>query len=183
VIVVSILSAHRVAGDSAVLARADVLLDGLVQVRGVEVVEAGSSGRPIAVPPRRPYGGQGRVLGWSSDVAADLARSIMGALDGELRAVAGDEAEATLARQLLMAPAPPGRELPPDPRKRPRRLDPDELLAAIAEEPGIGRAALAEALDMGLDAIGAAASRLQQEGRIRAELNGQWRYWPAEAQP
>jgi hypothetical protein len=67
-------------------------------------VEAGPTGRPIAVAPRRPFGAQGRVLAWSPGVAHDLAHAILRALDGQTRAVAGGSAEGRLARELLLEP-------------------------------------------------------------------------------
>ena len=102
---VAIAAAYRVPGDTPVLAQADVVLDGCLTVAGVEVVEAGPSGRPIAVAPRRPYGARGRVLAWSPGVAHDLAHAILRALDGETRAVAGADAQRALARELLLEEA------------------------------------------------------------------------------
>jgi hypothetical protein len=117
-------------------------------------------------------------------VAVDVARAVLSRLDGDVRAVAGDDAERTLARQALVEGNPewaiPSAELPPDPPSPRGRVELEELEAAISADPGIGRAGLAELFDIGRDAIGSAAAALEAAGRVRSERqHGAFRYWPA----
>ena len=193
--IIRVLAARRLERGAGPDAVAAVELDGVLTLAGVEVVPGGLDGRPVALPPRRPWGDEERVLAWSDRIARRVAVAILDQLSGGRVAVSdfGGPTTAQLyrsiwgeERQLEGVPEAlvPSAALPPDPRKRPGRLDPEELAAAIAAEPGIGRTALAEAFDVGTGTIGQAAGRLAEQGRIRAELNGRgYRYFPAEVQP
>lgn len=187
---VRVLAARRCPPDAEAIAVADVELDAALSVRGVEIVNDPVRGGSRALPPRRPWGDGARVLGWSERVSVAIVLEVRRLLDGETRAVAGADAE--LERLAIIFPGErtidgipealvPSAELPPDPRAAPRAVALDELVEAIAAEPGIGRGPLAETFEVARDTITAAAQRAEAEGRIRSELNGHgYRYFAVE---
>ena len=84
---VTILSARRVP-DSDAIAVADIVLDDVVQVAGVQIMD--NAGRAFAVAPRRRHGDRGRVLQWSPALGAELAAAVLARLDGRT-AVSGPD--------------------------------------------------------------------------------------------
>jgi hypothetical protein len=119
------------------------------------------------------------IVGQVSDALGDRA-AIIGTKDDPgfiSRFVFGDERVLADGRPEALVSS---SELPPDRRKAPATVDPDELVDAIAAEPGIGRAALADTFGVHRDTVAKVAGQLEAAGRIRALRNGHgFSYWPA----